>query len=147
MTEDLAAATPETTITPEPPAAVEPTGPQRLGNYLGNNDVLLIHDIERDKWVRMPPRSPISTGDELLTLPKFRTHVVLADINAHLSGGTRVHLPVEKLDTLATDTQLNLENDLRPPAAQRGPERQPDCHAGRRPTARIPTGRLGESGG
>ncbi len=93
----------------EEPAVVEPAGPQRLGNYLGNNDVLLIHNTRRDKWIRIPPRSPISTGDELLTLPKYRTHVVLADINTYLWGGTRVHLPVEKFDTLAADTELNLE--------------------------------------
>ena len=93
----------------EEPAVVKPTGPQRLGNYLGNNDVLLIHNTRRDKWIRMPPRSPISTGDELLTLPKYRTHVVLSDINTYLWGGTRVHLPVEQFDTRAADTELNLE--------------------------------------
>ncbi len=93
----------------EEPAVVDPARPQRLGNYVGNNDVLLIHEVARDKWVRMPPRSPISTGDELLTLPKFRTHVVLADVNAHLSGGTRVHLPLEKFNATASGTQLNLD--------------------------------------
>ncbi len=101
--------TPEATVPDEEPATPEPVVPQRLGNYLGNNDVLLIHDAGRGKWVRMPPRSPISTGDVLLTLPKFRTHVVLADVNTYLSGGTRLRIPLENFDTLASDTELNLE--------------------------------------
>jgi len=92
--------------TPEP----KPAGPQRLGNYLGNNDVLLIYNEARDKWIRMLPRSPISTGDVLLTLPKFRkVHVVLADVNAYLSGGTRLQIPVEKFDVSANNAELNLE--------------------------------------
>ncbi|NOZ40081.1 MAG: hypothetical protein GXP24_07635 [Planctomycetes bacterium] len=113
MTED-STATPEATVPSEEPAAPQPTvpqplGPQRLGNYLGNNDLLLIYNARQDKWIRMPPRSPISTGDVLLTLPKFRTHVVLADVNTYLSGGTRLHIPLENFDTVASDTELCLE--------------------------------------
>ncbi|MGI9428671.1 MAG: hypothetical protein ACR2NM_08445, partial [Bythopirellula sp.] len=94
---------------PSEPAVAAPTGPHRLGNYLGNNDVLLIYDSVQEKWVRMPPRSPIATGDALLTLPKFRTHVVLADVNAYLAGGTRIYIPVEKFATLTNQAEFNLE--------------------------------------
>lgn len=100
--------TPEATV-PAVPAVPEPTGPQRMGNYLGNNDVLLIHDAGRNLWVRMPPRSPISTGDMLMTLPNFLTHVVLADVNTYLSGGTRLRLPLENFDTSSSESQLNLD--------------------------------------
>ena len=99
----------ETAETASEPEIVEPTGPQRLGNYLGNNDVLLIFNKAQRKWLRLPPRSPISTGDELLTLPKFFTHVVLADVNAYLLGGTRLRIPVEKFESLTNQAELNLE--------------------------------------
>ncbi|MCH2113530.1 MAG: hypothetical protein MK171_01275 [Pirellulales bacterium] len=72
---------------------LEVAGPVQLGNYLGNNDILLRFNREQGEWVRLPPRSALSTGDDLLTLPKFRTHVVLADMNIYLSGGTRAGLP------------------------------------------------------
>ena len=91
------------------PTVAEPMGPQRLGNYLGNNDVLLRHDAGRDKWIRMPSRSPISTGDSLLTLPKLRTHVVLADVNTYLSGGTQVQIPLENFEASTSTSDLNLE--------------------------------------
>ncbi len=71
-------------------------GPVQLGNYSGNNDVLLRYDLSGDKWVRLPPRSAVSSGDSLLALPRYRPHVVLADVNAYLSGGTRVDLPLAK---------------------------------------------------
>ena len=88
---------------------VAPAGPRRLGNYLGNNDVLLIYSPVQEKWIRMPPRSPITTGDALLTLPKFRTHVVLADVNVYLGGGTRVYIPEEMFESLTNQAELNLE--------------------------------------
>ncbi len=91
------------------PTVAEPMGPRRLGNYLGNNDVLLRHDARRDKWIRMPSRSPISTGDSLLTLPKFRTHVVLADVNTYLSGGTQVQIPSGNFEASTSASDLNLE--------------------------------------
>ena len=96
---------PEATQLPESPS--KPVGPQRIGNYLGNNDLLLIQ--RGDKWLRLPPRSPISTGDVLLTLPKFRTHVVLADLNAYLSGGTQLRFPVEGFTNSTGDAELNFE--------------------------------------
>jgi hypothetical protein len=99
----------EDLLSPSEPAVEAPTGPRRLGNYLGNNDVLLIYSPVQEKWVRMPPRSPITTGDALLTLPKFRTHVVLADVNAYLAGGTRIYVPVEKFVSLTNQAELNLE--------------------------------------
>lgn len=89
------------------PAA--PIGPQRLGNYLGNDDVLLFYSGDQREWIRMPPRSAISTGDTLLTLPKFFTHVVLADVNTYLSGGTRVHLPIRRFENATPDALLNME--------------------------------------
>jgi|GEM_PF-1213093 len=67
--------------------------PIQLGNYLGNNDVLLRFDPQQKAWVRMPPRSNLFTGERLLTLPKFRTQVVLAGINLSMSGGTQIAMP------------------------------------------------------
>lgn len=99
----------EAETTPAEPVVEAPSGPQRLGNYLGNNDVLLIHSPAQEKWIRMPPRSPIATGDALLTLPKFFTHVVLADVNAYLLGGTRLNIPVEKFESMTNRAELNLE--------------------------------------
>jgi len=91
------------------PAEPMPMGPQRLGSYLGNHDILLRHDAARDKWIRLPPRSAITTGDSLLALPKFRPHVVLADVNTYLAGGTRVQIPLEKFEASVNTNDLNLE--------------------------------------
>lgn len=75
----------------EVPPSPEPEGPIQLGNYLGGSgDVLLRHDQANNKWIRLPPRTAISSGDRLLVLPKFRTHVSLADANLYLSGGTQL---------------------------------------------------------
>ena len=113
----LIASTPQEPIPSEVPTATEPpadepeepAGPRRLGNYLGNDDVLLFYNPDQQNWIRMPPRSPIATGDELLTMPKFFTHVVLADVNTYLSGGTRVRIPVEPFESSTSDAPLNLE--------------------------------------
>lgn len=114
----LIASTPQQPIPSELPvdstdsaeaAEEQPAGPQRLGNYLGNNDVLLIHNVDQGNWIRLPPRSPISTGDQLLTLPKFFTHVVLADINTYLSGGTQVRVPLQQFEAATSEPELNLE--------------------------------------
>ncbi len=86
-----------------------PTGPQQLGNYPGNNDVLLAFNSNREKWMRIAPRTPITTGDRLLTLPKYRTHVVLADLNAYLCGATQLRIPVDGFDTLSPNTELHLQ--------------------------------------
>ncbi len=76
---------------PPPPVA---EGPVQIGNYLGSSgDVLLRRDSTNEKWIRLPPRTAISTGDRLLTLPKFRTHISLADGNVYLSGGTQLAFP------------------------------------------------------
>ncbi len=93
----------------EDPILPVPAGPERLGNYLGTNDLLLIHNNSQNKWVRLPPRSAISTGDVLMTLPHFLTHVVLADVNTYLSGGTRLRIPLEKFDASSNDSDLTLE--------------------------------------
>lgn len=77
---------------PDPEAPPKPSGPKQLGNYLGDNDVLLRYDASLDKWIRLSPRSAISTGDSLLALPKFRPYVVLAGVNTRLSGGTQLDL-------------------------------------------------------
>ncbi len=85
----------------------KPSGPVQLGSYLGNNDMLLRHDEELNQWIRLPPRSAILTGDELLSLPTCRPHVVLAGVNTYLSGGTRIVLPREE------DAVVNGEVDLK----------------------------------
>lgn len=65
----------------------------QLGAYLGNEDVLLRFDPSAKAWLRLPPRSALASGDQLLVFPTFRTHVVLGkDVNAFLSGGTAATL-------------------------------------------------------
>lgn len=70
--------------------APEPAKP--LGAYLGNNDVLLRLDPKQNAWLRLPPRTQLTAGDTLLSLPTFRTHVVLSDANIYLSGGAEIEL-------------------------------------------------------
>jgi len=72
--------------------AAAPAPPKPIGAYLGNNDVLLQFDSVSEAWVRLPPRSAFMGGEQLLSLPTFRTHVVLADINAYLAGGAQIDL-------------------------------------------------------
>ncbi len=69
--------------------------PVRIGNYLGNDDVMLRFDTEQNAWVRVLPRSELHTGERLLALPKFRSPVVLAGLNVSLSGGTQISLPID----------------------------------------------------
>jgi hypothetical protein len=72
-----------------------------------SGDVLLRRDATRDTWIRLPPRTAISTGDRLLTLPKFRTHVSLADGNVYLSGGTQLAFP--EPDVFAEEAHFTLD--------------------------------------
>jgi len=105
---------PETMLEEESPkeeATPEIQGPVQIGTYLGNNDVLLRYDETTDQWVRMLPRSEVMTGSSLLALPKFRIHVVLGGVNAYLSGGTRVGLPVGGAVTADTAPDLELALD------------------------------------
>ena len=74
-------------------APPEPVGPIQLGTYAGNNDVLLRYAPATQEWVRLPPRTVIAEGDTLLSLPKYRTHIALGNVNAYLSGGTQISLP------------------------------------------------------
>ncbi|NOY28772.1 MAG: hypothetical protein GXP28_00935 [Planctomycetes bacterium] len=100
--------TPVSNATSEKEAVPKIQGPVQLGTYLGNNDVLLRYEQSEDKWVRMLPRSEVMTGSYLLALPKFRIHVVLGDVNAYLSGGTRVGLPLGDA-TAGNDAAADLE--------------------------------------
>lgn len=84
---DPLAATPDEAPTEDPAAAVKP-----IGAYLGNNDVLLRLDPNQNVWLRLPPRTQLAAGEKLLSLPTFRTHVVLADANIYLSGGAEIEL-------------------------------------------------------
>lgn len=90
-----------------PPPAVD-EGPVQVGNYLGSSgDVLLRRDVANEQWIRLPSQTAISVGDRLLTLPKFRTHVSLADGNAYLSGGTQIAFP--EVDVFGEEAPLTLE--------------------------------------
>jgi hypothetical protein len=87
----------DTGLAPTDVEPAEPEAPQVLGAYLGlNNDLLLRFDptaVPEPSWLRLPPRSNFIAGDRLLTLPAFRTHVVLnPDVNAYLAGGTEITL-------------------------------------------------------
>lgn len=86
-----------------PPA---PAGPVQLGVYVGNNDVLLRYVPESEQWLRLPPRTSITAGNTLLSLPKYRTHVVLKTVNSYLSGGTQITVPEQEKDD---DARLELE--------------------------------------
>jgi hypothetical protein len=86
-----------------PPA---PVGPVQLGVYVGNNDVLLRYVPETEQWLRLPPRTSVTAGNTLLSLPKYRTHVVLKTVNAYLSGGTQITVPEQDMDD---DSRLSLE--------------------------------------
>jgi hypothetical protein len=84
----------------------EPAGPVQLGVYVGNNDVLLRYVPETEQWLRLPPRTSITAGNTLLSLPKYRTHVVLKTVNTYLSGGTQITVPEQDMDD---DSRLALE--------------------------------------
>jgi hypothetical protein len=84
--------------------------PKPIGAYLGNNDTLLKLDADANVWVRLPPRTAFTGGEQLLVLPAFRTHVVLADVNAYLAGGTRIDLipPTQSPDQPVADLALHV---------------------------------------
>ncbi|MBA4104198.1 MAG: hypothetical protein C0485_00440 [Pirellula sp.] len=73
-------------------SAEKPAEAKPIGAYLGNNDVLLRFDAKQNVWTRVAPRTPITAGETLMSLPTFRTHVVLADANVYLSGGAEVEV-------------------------------------------------------
>jgi hypothetical protein len=83
-------ATGEAAAAPAETAAAAP--PKPIGAYLGNNDVLLTFNPSENAWMRTPPRTSFMGGEQLLVLPTFRTHVVLADMNAYLSDGSLLEL-------------------------------------------------------
>jgi hypothetical protein len=82
-------------IEAEDQVPAEPKGPVQLGTYRGVDDVLLRYMPETEEWVRLPSQAVITVGETLLTLPKYRSHVVLGNINAYLAGGTQITLPVQ----------------------------------------------------
>jgi hypothetical protein len=82
--------TPVAEASPSAAAAAAPAKPKPIGAYLGNNDLLLQFDPSAKSWKRLPPRTAILGGEQLLALPTFRTHVVLADVNAYLVNGSEV---------------------------------------------------------
>ncbi|MBA3483673.1 MAG: hypothetical protein H0T51_17835 [Pirellulales bacterium] len=84
--------------------------PKAIGAYLGNNDTLLKLDSEANVWVRLPPRTGFTGGEQLLVLPTFRTHVVLADVNAYLAGGTQIDLipPTQSPDQPVADLAMHI---------------------------------------
>ncbi len=87
----------------------EPAGPVQLGTYVGNNDVLLKYAPANDEWIRLPPRTAITEGSVLLSLPKYRTHVVLGNLNAYLSGGTQITVPEQDFSANGDNQRLELE--------------------------------------
>ncbi len=106
------AATPaENTTAAQPTEAAAEEGPKQLAWYLGNNnDLLLRFDAKGKSWIRLGPRSALAAGDRLLALPTFRTHVVLADANAYLGGGTEIDLAAP--DVNAGDGEPTAEINL-----------------------------------
>lgn len=91
---------------PPPP---EPEGPVQMGNYLGvATDILLRRDFESGKWIRMPTRTAIAGGDQLLTLPTFRPHISLQEMNVYLAGGTLVQILDPQLSAEQAGVGLNV---------------------------------------
>ncbi len=87
----------------------EPVGPVQVGTYVGNNDVLLRYFPASQEWIRLPPRTAITGGDKLMALPKYRTHVVLGNINAYLSGGTQITVPEQGISSSGGEQKLEIE--------------------------------------
>ena len=73
-------------------ADAKPAELKPIGAYLGNNDLLLRFDAKQNLWTRVSPRTPITAGETFMSLPTFRTHIVLADVNVYLSGGAEVEV-------------------------------------------------------
>ena len=72
----------------------EPAGPPTLGTFSSARQVLLWLGPD-GSWMRVPPRSPIVAGSELLALPTYRPMVDLATgLNAELLDGTLLKVDV-----------------------------------------------------
>lgn len=91
--QDVAAAAgddPQDAPTASEPEA--PAGPVVIGEYQGNDDLLLAYDAAAQQWIRMPGGSKLQSQDQLLTLPMFRTHVQLDGVSVYLVDGAEIEL-------------------------------------------------------
>ncbi|MEX2170907.1 MAG: hypothetical protein WD851_16435 [Pirellulales bacterium] len=88
--------------------AAEPAGPPTLGTFSSARQVLLWLGPD-GSWMRVPPRSPIVAGSELLALPTYRPMVDLATgLNAELLDGTLLKVDVADKSAPMPVPQLTL---------------------------------------
>ena len=76
----------ETTDVPAPIEDAAPSEPQPVGTMMTQNEVLLRWDPVGGAWMRLPSRSSIIEGDQLMSLPTYRPSLALA------SGALRVEM-------------------------------------------------------
>jgi hypothetical protein len=91
---DAAPAADEAVESPVLPGPVEPAGPPTLGTFSSAREVLL-RLAEDGAWMRVPARSPIVAGSNLLALPTYRPVVDLATgLNVELLDGALMNVDV-----------------------------------------------------
>lgn len=87
-----------TAAKPEPAAAAaeaaEPAEPApALGRFMSKRDVLLRHDADSGQWLRLPSLSPLSQGNQLLSLPLFRPMITLStNLTMHAEGAAKLEM-------------------------------------------------------
>ncbi len=111
MSEPPVAGVDEKPVEPAQPATdtasvvdAERTGTKKssqLARFVSDRTVLLKFDVESSTWVRLPSRSAIGPGDQLLAMPAFDATLTLGSgINLDLMGGTLVEFgPSDANDT------------------------------------------------
>lgn len=101
------ASRPDTTPSEPAPPGSDAEAPL-LGEYQGNDDLLLIGDPSGEGWVRLPSQTKLAAGDRLLALPMFRAHISLDGVDAYLIDGTQVVLAPAEVDAQEADATLEL---------------------------------------
>jgi hypothetical protein len=75
------------------PVPAAPATPQRLGQFLSGDQVLLQYDQSAGYWKRLPAKEMVVSAQRLLALPTYRDEIALnAGITLQLLGGTQVQL-------------------------------------------------------
>ncbi len=91
---------PVTTPVAEPTPSVKPTEvattPVNVGRYISEGQILARLDAEKNAWMVLPPDTPLSAEEKLLSLPTYRPQVFVAPtVKLTLAGETflRLHAP------------------------------------------------------
>jgi hypothetical protein len=81
----------ETTVKPESAAA-----PVNVGRYISEEQILAHLQPEKNAWMVLPADTPLSAGDQLLSLPTYRPQVFIAPsvkLTMAGEGFLRLHVP------------------------------------------------------